>query len=281
MDEKGLGQRLQEVRREKGLTQQELCQKAGLSYSTLAKIERGAIKSPSIFTILSIATVLGTTLDELLGSITGTSVHPNGRTKSGVSFVYFDVNGCLIKAAQRAFTLLAERTGALPDVIESTYWHYNDAVCRGAMSISDFDTAMAKRLDAMVDWQSVYLDAVEPITEMQEILRRTAEQYPVGLLTNIMPGFLSAMFSRGLLPDLNYAAIIDSSEVGEIKPAPKIFEIAQERAGRPASEILFIDDTRSNLQTAERLGWHVLQFDASALQESLDKINSSLEPASA
>jgi len=45
-DEKALGQRLQKARQNAGLTQQELCQKAGLSYSTLAKIERGAIKAP-------------------------------------------------------------------------------------------------------------------------------------------------------------------------------------------------------------------------------------------
>jgi transcriptional regulator with XRE-family HTH domain len=280
MNEERLGERLQEVRRQKGMTQQELCQKANLSYSTLAKIERGAIRTPSVFTILAIANVLGVSLDELLGSLAGGSARqPSGRTRSGVSFVYFDVNGCLIKGYQRAFTLLAEQTGALPDVVESTYWHYNDEVCRGAISVSDFDTAMARRLDAMVDWQSVYLAAVEPITEMQDILRRAAEQYPVGLLTNIMPGFLHSLRSRGLLPDLQYAAIIDSSEVGEIKPSQKIYEIAQERAGRPASEILCIDDTRSNLQTAEQMGWHVLQFDATVMEDSLEKIRNSLEPA--
>jgi FMN phosphatase YigB (HAD superfamily)/DNA-binding XRE family transcriptional regulator len=279
MDEKGLGKRLQEVRREKGMTQQELCQKAKLSYSTLAKIERGAIKSPSVFTILAIANVLGVSLEELLGIRGGSTGQPTGRTKSGVSFVYFDVNGCLVRGYQRAFTLLAEATGALPDVIESTYWHYNDEVCRGTMSVSDFDTVMARRLNAMVDWQSFYLQAVEPITEMQDILVEAAQRYPVGLLTNVMSGFLTALRSRGLLPDINYAAVVDSSEVGEIKPGRKIYEIAEERAGRPGSEILFIDDTRNNLLAAEQMGWHVLQFDATVMEDSLEKIRSSLEPA--
>lgn len=280
MDEKGLGKRLQQVRREKGMTQQELCQKAKLSYSTLAKIERGAIKSPSVFTIVNIATALGTTLEELLGSFAGSaSSQSSNRTKSGVSFVYFDVNGCLIKGYQRAFTMLAEQTGALPDVVETTFWHYNDQVCRGEMTISEFDTIMAKRLDAMVDWRSVYLRAVEPIVEMQDVLKQAAERYSVGLLTNILPGALSALRSSGKLPDINYAAIVDSSEVGEIKPSQKIYEIAQERAGRSGSEILFIDDTRSNLLAAEQMGWHVLQFDATVLPSSIDKIRRSLEPA--
>jgi transcriptional regulator with XRE-family HTH domain len=67
MDEVGLGKQLQLSRQKAGLTQQALCQQAKISYSTLAKFERGAIKSPSIFTIESIAEVLGVTLDELLG----------------------------------------------------------------------------------------------------------------------------------------------------------------------------------------------------------------------
>lgn len=67
MDEVGLGKQLQSIRTKAGLTQQALCQLANISYSTLAKIERGAIKSPSIFTIQSIAEALGVSMDQLLG----------------------------------------------------------------------------------------------------------------------------------------------------------------------------------------------------------------------
>jgi transcriptional regulator with XRE-family HTH domain len=66
MNEKALGRRLADARRKAGLTQQELCQKAGLSYSTLAKIERGAIKSPSVFTVAAIAAATGVPLDQML-----------------------------------------------------------------------------------------------------------------------------------------------------------------------------------------------------------------------
>ena len=69
MDEKRLGLVVQEARRRHGYTQQTLCQKSGLSYSTLAKIERGAIKSPSIFTIQQIAVTLGMSLDELMQGV--------------------------------------------------------------------------------------------------------------------------------------------------------------------------------------------------------------------
>ena len=91
MDEVGLGRQLQAARKKAGLTQQDLCHKARLSYSTLAKIERGAIKAPSIFTIQSIAAALGLSLNELMGDLAPTPKSaPKYRSKSGVRFVYFE-----------------------------------------------------------------------------------------------------------------------------------------------------------------------------------------------
>ena len=89
--EVALGKRLQNARQKAGLTQQQLCQKSGMSYSTLAKIERGAIKSPSIFTIQSIAGVLGLSMDELIGVRAVVPTITKQRSKSGVRFVYFDI----------------------------------------------------------------------------------------------------------------------------------------------------------------------------------------------
>lgn len=278
-DEKWLGKRLQEVRKSTGFTQQSLCQKAGLSYSTLAKIERGAIKAPSIFTIQSIAVALGTTLDELMG----TPLPPEAArqvTRSGVRFVYFDINGCLIQAGQRALTHIARDVSLPVDVVETAYWRFNDDVCRGTMSMSDFNQAMAERLHlASFDWQKYYLEAIEIVPPMHELLVWAHERYQIGLLTNIMPGLLMAMKTRGLIPDLQYHAIIDSSEVGLIKPEPAIFDLATERAGVAASEILLIDDTHANLQAAERKGWHVLLFDGYRPEESVERARKALEPS--
>lgn len=268
MDEKGLGQRLQEARRAAGLTQQTLCQKANISYSTLAKIERGAIKAPSIFTIQNLVGALGITLDGLMGvpdsaaSGDATAIPRLGRSKNGIKFVYFDVNGCLVHFFQRAFTCLARETGMSADTIETYFWRYNDAVCRGAMSIHDFNTEFAKCLNvASIDWQDYYLGAVEAVPDMHKLVRWTAENYRVGLLTNIMPGFLTTLLARELIPDIEYDVIIDSSVVGAIKPEPKIFELAAAQAAVDPAEILLIDDDRSNIMIADRMGWHVLWCD--------------------
>jgi HAD superfamily hydrolase (TIGR01509 family) len=202
------------------------------------------------------------------------------KTKSGVSFVYFDVNGCLVHFYQRAFAQLALETGAPSDVVETAFWHYNDDVCRGIISLSDFNAKLAERLGVeQVDWQKYYLNTVEPIIQMQEVLHWASERYKVGLLTNIMPGLLAAMRRDNHLPNIQYDSIVDSSEVAAIKPEAKIYEIAQQQADTPASEILLIDDSRVNLMAAERLGWHVLWFDDSRPDESVERVRQALEPA--
>lgn len=276
MNEAALGRRLQAARVAAGFTQQTLCQKASLSYSTLTKIERGAIKSPSVFTIQSITNALGIGLDELLGGAKA----GKRKSKTGISFVYFDINGCLVRFFHRAFTKIAEDTKVPPDIIETTFWHYNDDACQGNMSMEEFNRAYAKALGVPnLDWQKYYLDAIEPIPAMHDFLEWVAKNYRIGLLTNIMPGLVDAMKQKKMLPNVNYDVIVDSSEVKVIKPEPKIYQIATERAGCPATEIMLVDDGRVNLMAAEKQGWRVLWFDDYRPEESIKRIKSALEPA--
>ncbi|HTE21480.1 MAG TPA: HAD-IA family hydrolase [Candidatus Limnocylindria bacterium] len=277
--EQALGKSLQDARKKAGLTQQQLCQKAGLSYSTLAKIERGAIKAPSIFTIQSIAGALDMSLSDLMGgNAPAQPANTRKRSKSGVRFVYFDINGCLVRFFHRAFARLAHDTGAPADMVETTFWHYNDAVCRGELQMEEFNRLFADHLGIKhLDWQQYYMEAIDPIEEMRELLAWAAEHYHVGLLSNIMPGFIDEMFERGILPDVPYASIIDSSKVGAIKPEPRIYEVAQDWAECDPSEILLIDDSRTNLMAAERMGWHVLWFDDYRPEESVAHVRGALE----
>lgn len=282
MDEVGLGKLLQDARKKAGLTQQELCHKAGLSYSTLAKIERGAIKAPSIFTIQSIAGALNTNLNTLVGEPDVTNPEQSKkRSRNGVSYVYFDINGCLVEFFHPAFDRLAEDIGQTADVIETAFWGLNEQACRGDITMSQFNDEFAKRLNIEpFDWQSYYFEALNPIAEMQELLKWSGENYKIGLLSNIMPGFIDRMLREGALPHLAYDQIIDSSVVGSIKPEAKIFELAQERAGVPPEEILFIDDSRANLMAAEKLGWKVIWFDSYRPSDSVLRISTALEPES-
>ena len=277
-----LGRSIAMARKNAGLTQQELCVRASLSYSTLAKIERGAIKTPSVFTVTAIAEATGTTVEALAGILTPKApIVPQKAyktAKNGVTFVYFDVNGVLVRFFQRAFTALAVDAGVSSDVIEALFWRYNDIVNKGEMTVAEFNKILAKHIGMpSVSWQEYYLASVDPIIEMHDCLRWASEHYHVGLMSNIMPGFLTEMIKRGLLPDIAYDAIIDSSEVRAIKPEIAIYEAGGARAGVGPEQIMLIDDGRTNLMAAEKLGWHVLWFDDYRPEEGLQRVRQALE----
>lgn len=61
-----IGDKIQEYRKEKGITQETLAKLAGIPYTTLAKIESGQVKNPTINTLIKIAAALEITLDELI-----------------------------------------------------------------------------------------------------------------------------------------------------------------------------------------------------------------------
>lgn len=280
MNEEALAKKLQEARQAAGLTQQQLCQKASLSYSTLAKIERGAIKSPSIFTVASIANATGVSLDQLMeqSPVPPTPVATSKKKSlNGVSFVYIDVNGVLIRFFHRAFTQIADEAGAGADIVESLYWHNLEAVCKGELSLADFNSLFARELGISdFDWKKYYMENVDPMPHIGELVSWISEHYNIGLLTNAMPGFTKELLDSGKIPSAPYAAIIDSSEVQSVKPERQIYEIAQQKAGVEPQEILFIDDGRTNLMAADRLGWHVLWFDDFRPEESLERVRQAL-----
>lgn len=62
-----LAQTIKELRKKHEISQEELAKKAGITYSTLIKIESGVNDNPTIKTMKRIADAFKITLDELVG----------------------------------------------------------------------------------------------------------------------------------------------------------------------------------------------------------------------
>lgn len=275
-DHRLLGSTIQEKRQQKGCTQDELSDIAGLSYSTLAKIERGAVQNPSVFTISSIAQALGCSTDDLL---LNQDTQPNNQSAPAKAdtFLYCDLNGVLVRFFHRAFSTIAEENNVSMDKVEAAFWHYNDAANRGELSIDQFNLAMADHLNIKeLDWHERYLSSVEPIESMHNCLRELIKTHRIGILSNIHQGLIPKLIQRGLIPDIDYACIVDSSEVHAIKPEQRMYEIAEKAANAKGCDILFIDDSRANLIAAERLGWRVMWFDDYRPEDSVARLKEAL-----
>ena len=61
-----LADNVERYRTKKGLSQDQLARKAGVTYSTLTKMESGVNQNPKVKTLQQIAAALDVTLDDLM-----------------------------------------------------------------------------------------------------------------------------------------------------------------------------------------------------------------------
>ena len=67
MDFKRGGQAIQRIRKERGMTQEDLADKSGISSNTVSRIERGLL-IPALPTLIDICNALGTGADSILAA---------------------------------------------------------------------------------------------------------------------------------------------------------------------------------------------------------------------
>ena len=67
MDFKRGGQAIQRIRKERGMTQEDLADKSGITSNTVSRIERGLL-IPALPTLIDICNVLGTGADSILAA---------------------------------------------------------------------------------------------------------------------------------------------------------------------------------------------------------------------
>ncbi|MDY4297134.1 MULTISPECIES: HAD-IA family hydrolase [unclassified Xanthomonas] len=84
------------------------------------------------------------------------------------------------------------------------------------------------------------------------LLRQVRQRLPVVLLSNATSRLPHDLRALGL--DDAFDAVVNSSEVGAIKPEPAIFLHALAQLGMAADEVLFVDDTAVHVEAARALG---------------------------
>ena len=80
MVDETFGQRLSRIRKEKGLTQEDIAKRIVISPQAVSKWEND-VSSPDILVLSSLADILGVSVDELLGRENGTSQEPRQERK--------------------------------------------------------------------------------------------------------------------------------------------------------------------------------------------------------
>lgn len=286
-DSIALGRTLAKARKACKLTQQELCNLTGIAYSTLTKIERGAIKKPNVFTVFQIARATNLKIDDLMKAQLPksppawppkTSSPPvDLPAAKGVKFVYFDVHQVLINSSNSMLHVLASRLHVQPSQIEDLFIRYNHRLCRGQLDLKEFNQIVSQACGGGVfDWQEYYLESAQADAEMKAVQQWLKKRLPLGLLTNAFAGNIQALIDHKIIAD-DYAVIVDSSRIGLLKPEKKIYEYAQAQAGVEPHEILLIDDRYMNILAAQNCGWQGLWLNRRIKGQVLELVQKKLD----
>jgi putative hydrolase of the HAD superfamily len=106
-------------------------------------------------------------------------------------------------------------------------------------------------------------------TAVVDLLGRLQGRYKLGLISNT-----NAIHVEHIMERYPFLAKFDrrwwSNEAGIRKPNPEIFHWALSHFGAKPSESVFIDDLQENVEGAQRLGIHGIQF------KSVDQLKKSL-----
>ena len=99
-----------------------------------------------------------------------------------------------------------------------------------------------------------------PVEGMPELVRQLAgRNIPLFAITNFGAEFWDQFRPTEPMMD-HFQDIVVSGVERVVKPETAIFELAARRFGHEPGEMLFIDDNRANIASAEALGWQVHHF---------------------
>jgi putative hydrolase of the HAD superfamily len=114
------------------------------------------------------------------------------------------------------------------------------------------------------EWPKIWRGLNEDVVSLA---RRLRARYKVGLLSNATKDLEEMLLEHHGITDL-FDVIINSARVGMAKPDVRIFHLAAERLGVPASACVFTDDLAHNVEGALAAGMRAFQFQGAAHLES-------------
>lgn len=181
-----------------------------------------------------------------------------------------DVGGVLLSNLTPNFwTQLVERTGVDHAEIRARYKsEIRDDLWSGAVEEPQFWKWMNQYCPSLTEEEgrSMIMDNLVPLASLERLVqwRQLAD---IHILSNHRTEWLDPKLASHAQ---HFTSMTVSSHAGSFKPNRSIYQHAAAAIGDAEGPILFVDDSASNLQQAESLGWSVLLADQAG--EWLDKV---------
>lgn len=202
------------------------------------------------------------------------------------SFVYFDVGGvvALDFSGTNKWQELKQELGIPVEMSQQfdDFWDkYRDEVCidRDVETLlplitKEFNIHVSDNYSLLIDG---FINRFEMNTSILPLIKKVHSKFNIGLLTNMYPRMFEEMKMRGLLFEMNWNVIIDSSKIKIQKPDPRIFTLAEKEAGVSGDEILFVENSKGHIEAAKATGWQTFLYDSSNPRKASSDLNQLFE----
>lgn len=193
------------------------------------------------------------------------------------TFIYFDVGGVALLdfSGTDKWSELKRDLGVSTDEVNNAFNSLWQSVRHKICTEYDVDDLVPelRKIEGVQipDEYSLLEDIVqrfEQNTSIWPVIESASEQHEVGLLTNMYPRMFSKIEEKGLLPQVKWQVVVDSSVVGAQKPEEAIFEAAERAAGVSPEQICFFDNSQKNVEVAKARGWQGFVYDPQRAAES-------------
>ena len=202
-----------------------------------------------------------------------------------ISFVYFDLGGVVIRgfSGTNKWSAMKRNLRVLSDQEKDFDLFYDQNVLKIHIGL-DVDSLIPQMKEkfhlTLPPNYSMLQDFVDQFNANKliwPVIDKVSRICKVGLLTNMYPRMFSGICKRGLMPKTDWSVVIDSSVVKMQKPDKDIYELAEQKVGFSGNQILFIDNTKENLETAKTFGWKTFWYDSSDYESSTQELNKVLD----
>jgi len=198
----------------------------------------------------------------------------NEDQKKNTRLLLFDISGTLLtfRADLRA-ERFSKLTGLSKEEIDQRLFSGADSpgvmFDRGEIISNDFFRRCCEILGAepteefSAKFRHAYADIFEERPEVTELVKSLSETHELWLMSNTNVWHLD--YCRLNFPFFSvFTRSCSSLDTGFVKPEPEIFQAAVERSGRPAGELVFIDDRAENVEAAVKQGLCGIHFISTA-----------------
>jgi HAD superfamily hydrolase (TIGR01509 family) len=181
--------------------------------------------------------------------------------------VVFDIGNVIVRwdprtLYARIFPDPAERDWFLANVCTMEWHARHDAGVSFAANRAPLIARFPRHEAAILAWEQRWWEMFSgPIPQTEAAIEAmSARSVPMVGLTNMSTETSAGTFAMS--PAFaRLGDIVVSAAVGLMKPDPRIFQLAADRAGLAPAELLFIDDSQRNIDAAAALGFDVHLFD--------------------